>query len=108
MTVGVRGLSLEERLARLEDERAILHTLYTYGHGIDYDLEEEFLDCWTEDAVLYWPDRPPIAGHDALANAFRAHPPARRVFQNHVIVDRGVEVEWGRATVDFPFARLDD
>jgi ketosteroid isomerase-like protein len=108
MTVGVHGLSLEERLIRLEDERAILRTLYSYGHGIDYDLEDEFLDCWTQDAVLHWPDRTPIAGHQALAEAFRAHTHAPRAFHKHVIVEPRIEIDGDRATVDCYFARLDD
>ena len=49
--------SMEERLRLLEDERAILETLYAYGHGLDYGLEDDFMVCWTEDAVLLWPDR---------------------------------------------------
>ena len=39
---------LEERLQALEDERAILQTLYAYGHSIDYGLEEEFVRRWSE------------------------------------------------------------
>jgi ketosteroid isomerase-like protein len=100
--------SLEARLAVLEDERAILHTLYSYGHGIDYDLEDEFLDCWTADAVLHWPDREPIAGHGALTEAFRAHTHAPRVFHKHLIIEPRIEIDGDRATVDCYFARLDD
>jgi hypothetical protein len=34
---------LVRRLAALETERAILRTLYRYGHSIDYGLEQ---DAW--------------------------------------------------------------
>ena len=40
------------RLAALEAERAILRTLYRYGHSIDYGLEQEWVDCFTEDGVF--------------------------------------------------------
>ena len=50
-----RVSSLEERLQRLEDERAILDRLYAYCYSLDYGWRDEWLDCWTEDAVLAWP-----------------------------------------------------
>ena len=34
---------LAERVGRLEDERAIVATLYRYGAGLDHDNREEFL-----------------------------------------------------------------
>ena len=43
---------LVRRLAALEAERAILRTLYRYGHSIDYGLEQEWVDCFTEDGVF--------------------------------------------------------
>jgi ketosteroid isomerase-like protein len=100
--------SLAARVQLLEDERAILHTLYTYGHGIDYNLEREFLDCWTDDAVLQWPDRPPLVGRDAIAAAFRAHTHAPEVFHKHLLVEPRIEIDGDRARVDCYFVRLDD
>jgi hypothetical protein len=43
---------LVRRLEALETERAILRTLYRYGHSIDYGLEQEWVDCFTEDGVF--------------------------------------------------------
>ena len=100
-------LSLEARIRRLEDEQAILQTMYTYGHGIDYGLEDEFLDCWTDDAVLYWPDRE-FAGKEALRDAFRGHTHAPDFFHKHVIVEPRIVIDGDRATSDCYFARLDD
>ena len=45
-------LKLEQvmkRLDVLENERAILDTLYQYGHSLDYGLEEQYVDCFTSD-----------------------------------------------------------
>ena len=46
------GTDIEQRLRKLEDEKAILDTLYAYGHHLDAGLEDAWIDCWTEDAVL--------------------------------------------------------
>ena len=42
--------ALAERVARLEDERAVVATLYAYGHALDYGDRGGFLDCFTPDA----------------------------------------------------------
>jgi hypothetical protein len=76
------GLSIDERLRRLEDERDILQTLYLYGHSLDDGREDVFMDCWTPDAALLWPDRAPIRGHAALRDAFRAHSHAPLAWHN--------------------------
>ena len=44
---------LLRRLAALEAERAILRTLYRYGHSIDYGLEQEWVDCFIEVSTDY-------------------------------------------------------
>lgn len=43
--------NLAATVRALEDERGILKTLYQYGHAIDYGDHEEWVDCFTEDAV---------------------------------------------------------
>jgi len=64
---------LTRRLQALEDERAILRTMYAYGHALDYGDLAGFLDCWSDTAVLHWTGRPPAQGHEAIAAQFRAH-----------------------------------
>jgi hypothetical protein len=97
------------RLRRLEDERAILRTLSTYGHGIDYGLEDEFVDCWVPDGVLEWPaPHLPYVGRDAIRETFRRHTHAPQRFHKHVVVAPVIELEGDRATVQSYFARLDD
>ena len=101
------AVSLEARLRLLEDERAILQTLYVYGHSLDDGREDVFIDCWTPDAVLHWPDRPPIRGHAALREAFRAHTHAPLAWHKHMLFLPRVRVEGDVAQVDSMFARLD-
>lgn len=99
--------TIEARLRSLEDERAILQTLYLYGHSLDDGREDVFMDCWKPDAVLHWPDRPPIAGEAALRAAFRAHSHAPLAWHKHMLFLPRVRVEGDRAVVDSMFARLD-
>jgi ketosteroid isomerase-like protein len=100
--------TVDERLQRLEDERAILSTLYTYGHAVDYGYEDEWVDCWTEDAVLHWPTRPgPLEGREAIAGAFREHTHAPEKFHKHFLVEPRIRLDGDRATVESYYARLD-
>lgn len=99
--------TLEQRVQRLEDERSILQALYAYGHGLDYGLEEAFLDAFAEDGVLHWPSKPGIEGQAALRAAFRNHTHAPAAYHKHFLVEPRIEVDGDRATVQSMFARLD-
>jgi hypothetical protein len=103
------GGGLEERLRRLEDERSILDRLHAYGHSIDYGNEDEFVDCWTPDGVLKWPQpHQPYLGHDQIRAVFRAHTHAPEMFHKHVVVDVRISLDGDAATSDSYFMRLDD
>lgn len=68
---------LAKRVQILEDEKAILHTLYEYGHVLDYGRDpDQWVDLFTEDGV--WKGTPVtthagagsgdrVEGHAALA-----------------------------------------
>jgi 3-phenylpropionate/cinnamic acid dioxygenase small subunit len=47
-----------ERLQRLEEERAILDTLYRYAHAFDDRRYDDVLDCFTEDGAFVYVQRP--------------------------------------------------
>jgi ketosteroid isomerase-like protein len=99
--------SLEERLRLLEDERAILDRLYAYGHSLDYGRRDEWLDCWTEDAVLAWPHET-FTGREAIGRAFDGHSHAPEAFHKHLLVEPRVRVSGDSATAESYFARLND
>jgi hypothetical protein len=84
-TLEERIAALESRLQAVEDESAIQQTLYAYSRGLDYHLEDEFRDVWTEDAVL---DHVSIR-HEGLEQimerAWRHHSHAPEVFHKHWI-----------------------
>ncbi len=98
---------IEDRLRLLEDERDIQRTLYTYGHALDYGYEAEFVDCWTEDAELFWPASGIIKGRAAIQAAFRRHTHAPAAVHKHLVIDPFIKIEGDRARVDSMFARLD-
>lgn len=100
--------TIEERLQRLEDEREILRTLYTYGHAIDYGYEEEFMDCWMEDVVLvYCAQGKTYKGRSAVARAFREHTHAPDAYHKHLLVEPRIRIDGNSATVVSMYARLD-
>jgi len=98
---------IERRLQYLEDEQAILDTLYGYGHGLDYGHEDAWIDCWTEDAILDWPGRALMRGHAELRAGFRNHTHAPQAFHKHVVVEPRIVIDGDRATVTSMYARLD-
>lgn len=61
--------SLAKRLEQLEDERAIVRLLEMYCHCLDYNLEKEFIDLFTEDATFEARYRQPIRGHKQAGRA---------------------------------------
>jgi ketosteroid isomerase-like protein len=103
--------SIEQRLAMLEDEREILRTLHAYGNSLDYGNEDEWIDCWLEDAVLYWPNPPyessPFAGREPLCEAFHGHTHAPAVYHKHFVLDSRIDIDGDTARVESYYARLD-
>ena len=110
--------TVESRLQLLEDERDVLKTLYAYGSAIDYGLEADFADCWTEDAVLLWGKTPHrqlpqfpvrrLEGRDAIVEAFRAHTHAPDLFHKHLLYQPTIRIDGDRAFVRSGFGRLDE
>jgi hypothetical protein len=120
---------LADRLAGLEAERAVLDTLYRYGHSIDYGDREAWLDCFTDDGVfeLTYPQGVPAgassrpggeatatgtryAGTAALTRFINDHSSAPAAWHKHFLVEPRVvlAVDRATATVTSYFARLDD
>lgn len=100
-------LDVENRLRALEDERAILDTLYAYGHSLDYGVRDEWIDCWTPDAVLRWPHAT-FEGREAIAGAFDAHSHAPEAFHKHFLVEPRVRIDGDTAVAESYFTRLND
>ena len=100
-------------LARLLDERAVMSTLHRYGHSIDYGLEEDWVDCFTEDGVFEvrrrWAeaDRQRHEGRAALTEFVSRHTRAPDRYHKHMLVEPVVEISGDQASVRSYFTRLD-
>jgi ketosteroid isomerase-like protein len=113
---------MDEALARLrvlEEERAILRTLYRYGQSIDYGNTDDFLDCYTDDAVFaFHAVNPPSASGDRvlrrfvgraqLAEFFAGHTHAPDRYHKHMLVEPIVDITGDEARVQSYFARVDE
>jgi hypothetical protein len=107
---------LAARLARLEDERAILDTLCRYGHTIDYGLEDDWVDCFTDDARresrrrLNPSTSTVCVGSGQLKDFVSRHsrPPGK--YHKHITTGARVEIdeEGGRATAVSYFLKVDE
>jgi 3-phenylpropionate/cinnamic acid dioxygenase small subunit len=108
--------TLARRLARLEDERAVLDTLYRYGHTIDHGPDEEWLDCFTDDGV--WDARAgegleseigriTARGRAELTSFIAAHTHAPERWHKHLLVEPRVTLDGDEAAVTSYWVRID-
>ena len=103
---------LVRRLEALEAERAILRTLYRYGHSIDYGLEQAWVDCFTADGVFdvrrrVGPASARYEGRAALAAFIAQHTRAPSRYHKHMLMEPAITVNGEQATVQSYFTRLD-
>jgi hypothetical protein len=103
---------LEERLAALEAERAILRTLYAYGHSIDAGDEARWVDCFTADGFFAaWvtsPDDPwfRVAGRAELEAFIAEHTRPPDPAHKHLVIEPLIDVDGSNATCISYFAVL--
>ncbi len=111
-----RLAELEARVAALEDERGVIANMYRYAHSIDYGLEAEWVDCFTEDGAFDMRRRPHFGagegqrheGHEALAAFIATHTRAPETWHKHLMAQPRIAVEGGSAKVESFFLRLDE
>ena len=100
-------------VARFEDERAIVATLYRYGDALDYGNRADFLDCFIPDAHyevimrLNPTEGFSYDGHEQLTTYFNGHTHAPDAFHKHVTVNPMVTIEGDAADVQSYFLRVD-
>src|SRR5271169_2762884 len=108
--VNIEDLAI--RLARLEDERAILQTLYRYGHALDYGHEDDWVDGFTTDGVFDVRNRNGelfvrCEGREQLLTFAQEHTRPPAAYHKHFVVDPLIELKGDTAHVDSYFARID-
>lgn len=96
---------MESRIRALEDERDILYTMYTYAHALDYNLEDEWRNIWTQDASLFWADEP---GIEAIMDVFRRHPHAPDTYWKHMLIEPRIHLNGDSATAESYLSRFID
>jgi 3-phenylpropionate/cinnamic acid dioxygenase small subunit len=105
--------ALADRVAQLEDERAVVTTLYAYGSALDYGDRDMFLDCFTPDADYVVEMRVGAEGnfrcrgHDELGAYFDGHTHAPAAWHKHVTVNPTVTSTGDTATATTYFLRVD-
>jgi hypothetical protein len=107
---------IEQALARLqllEDERAILATLYRYGHCYDYNDYEGWVDCFTEDAVYDVVDAGgetiiACRGRSELTEQTKGHKHALARWTQHLLIEPLITIAGDRAESVAYFVRTDD
>src|SRR4051794_31677493 len=103
---------LERRIAKLEDERDVLHRLYAYGHAIDYGNEAAWVDCFTADGVfdirsgVAGRPRQVVSGHDELRDFAAGHTRAPELWHKHMLVEPVIALDVDTATSDAYFVVL--
>ena len=107
---------LTARLQALEAERAVLTTLYRYGHALDYGAEADWVDCFA--AAAHYEIRDPgtgttctvrsYDGRDELAAFAAGHTRAPERYHKHLVADPLIAVDGDCATAVSYFLRLDD
>jgi hypothetical protein len=107
--------ALLARLQVLEDERAILQTLYQYGHAMDYGPDADFVDCFTPDAV--WDVRMrknpgggfACVGHGAIAASLEAQTSVRApaLYAKHLLIEPRIMLNGDEASVQSYFLRTE-
>lgn len=107
--------ALSERLGVLEDERAILQTLYQYGHSMDYGPDADFIDCFTPEGIWDVQMRKSPAsgfrcrGHGeieaSLASQTSVRAPA--LYAKHLVIEPRIVVTGDEASVQSYFLRVE-
>ena len=106
--------ALVKRLEVLEEEKAILQTLYRYGHNIDYGLEQEWVSLFTRDGVFEIRFRKTGVnrrneGQEAQANFIASHTRPPEKYRKHLIIEPIINLRGkNKATVESYFLRVDE
>jgi len=105
---------LVKRLEVLEEEKAILQTLYRYGHSIDYGLEQDWVSLFTRDGVFEIRFRKTGVnrrneGQEALANFISSHTRPPDKYHKHLLIEPIINLRGrNKATVESYFLRVDE
>jgi len=102
--------TLEVRVRRLEDQRAIQDVIYNFSWGTDRNRRETFLDVFTDDALLHFKPGPgvpqgslppePIIGREQLIAFYERRQRGQDPWPKHVNVNAIIKVDGDEATAE--------
>jgi hypothetical protein len=109
--IGTALEALRHRITRLEDERAILDTLYRYGQTIDCGLDQAWADLFTEEGVFLCVDRFGTVivreqGREALAQWVRDFRASESLLMKHCVLAPVIAISGDTAEVLSQYANL--
>jgi hypothetical protein len=98
-------MDMEAELRLLLEERAIMRTLNTYSHAMDYGREQDWVHVFTDDGVfdvVSMPGAKPIHREDGAGDlaAYVAQYPKPPNARKHIVVSPIIEIDGDTATVD--------
>ena len=101
---------LAKRVRALEDERDILHAVYSTNHGLDNGVKDLWLDSWTDDGAFEIRRRDGTKsrneGRAALERMVAGYKPTK--FSKRAIVAPVITLEGDEARVMSYFIRFDE
>ena len=102
---------LQARVARLEDERAIIDTLNRYGQAIDGHHAEAWAGLFTEDGEFLCIDEKGYEiirerGRDALVRWAESFAGGETLLMKHCVIAPVIEIAGNEATVESYFSNL--
>ncbi len=103
--------ALRSRIARLEDERAILDTLHRYGQTIDLGQDQAWAELFTDDGVFLCVDRFGTVivreqGRQALAKWVRDFKAGETLQMKHCVLAPVIAISGDTAEVVSQYANL--
>jgi hypothetical protein len=103
--------SLALRLDQLESERGVVDTIQRYAFAIDDGLDDQWVDCFTQDGVFEVQTRLGVAfrieGKDALAGFISGHTKAPARWHKHITTSHRIVVQHDEATAQSYILRID-
>jgi 3-phenylpropionate/cinnamic acid dioxygenase small subunit len=113
---------LTSRVDRLDQIQSIQDSLYRYAHCIDYGLESEWVDCFTDDGRFVFGFRPgksPFPGPEAeggavfafqgrteLTRFIQGHSRAPETFHKHLMIQPRIDIQGNTAKVSSYFVLI--
>ena len=103
--------ALQQRIVRLEDERAILDTLHRFGQTFDYRQDQAWAELFTEDGEFLCVDHTGKViirerGHDALTRWARDFATGDPLLMKHCVIAPVIALDGNAARVESYFSNL--